>query len=84
MMAAGGGMEPPQAAERMTEGRQRFLQAMLEVQFDGGKWLSQFDDRPQLLRQVVLAAAPVQEPPADAQGLDLIRHLVQDPVYQLK
>jgi len=26
----------------------------------------------------------VQEPPADAQGLDLIRHLVQDPVYQLK
>ena len=84
MMAAGAGMEPPKVAERMTEGRQRFLRAMLEVQFDGGKWLSQFDDRPQLLRRVVLAAAPVQEPPADAQGLDLIRHLVQDPVYQLK
>jgi len=84
MMAAGGGMVLPKAAESMTEGRQRFLRAMLDVQFDGGKWMSQFDDRPQLLRRVVLAAPPVQEPPADTQGLDLIRHLVQDPVYQLK
>lgn len=84
MMAAGGWMEPPKVAERMTDGRQRFMRALLDVQFDGGKWLAQFDDRPLLLRRVVLAAAPVQEPPPDAQGLELIRHLVQDPVYQLK
>lgn len=84
MMAAGGDMQPPKIAERMTDGRQRFVQALLDVQFDGGKWLSQFDGRPLLLRRVVLAAAPVQEPPPEAQGLELIRHLVQDPVYQLK
>jgi uncharacterized protein (DUF1800 family) len=84
MMAAGGAMEPPKVAERMTDGRQRFLRSLLDVQFDGGKWLAQFEDRPLLLRRVVLAVAPVQEPPAELHGLDLIRHLVQDPVYQLK
>ena len=84
MMAAGGGMESTPAAERMTEGRQRYLRAMLDVQFDGGKWLSQFDDRPQLLQRVVLASAPVTEPPPGTQGMELIRHLVLDPAYQLK
>jgi uncharacterized protein (DUF1800 family) len=84
MMAAGGRMEPPKIAERMAGGRERYLQAMLDVQFDGGKWLSQFDDRPQLLQRVVLASAPVIEPPSGAQGIELIRHLVLDPAYQLK
>jgi hypothetical protein len=60
------------------------MQAMLDVQFDGGKWLSQFDGRPQLLPRVVLASAPVTEPPPGVQGMELIRHLVLDPAYQLK
>jgi uncharacterized protein (DUF1800 family) len=84
MMAEGGALETPRAAARMTEGRQRYLQALLDVGFDGGKWLSQFDGRPGLLQQVVLASAPVTEPPPGAQGIDLIRHLVLDPAYQLK
>jgi uncharacterized protein (DUF1800 family) len=84
MMAEGGRLEPPKIAERMAGGRQRYLQAMLDVQFDGGKWLSQFDGRPQLLQRVVLASAPVTEPPPGAEGMELIRHLVLDPAYQLK
>jgi len=84
MMAEGGRLEPPKIAERMAGGRERYLQAMLDVQFDGGKWLSQFDDRPQLLQRVVLASAPVTEPQPGAQGVELIRHLVLDPAYQLK
>jgi len=84
MVAEGGGVEPPKMAARMTEGRQRFLQALLEVQFDGAKWLSQFDGRPQQLERVVLASAPVSEPPQGTQGIELIRHLVLDPAYQLK
>jgi uncharacterized protein (DUF1800 family) len=84
MMAEGGRLEPPKIAERMAGGRERYLQAMLDVQFDGGKWLSQFDDHPQLLQRVVLASAPVTEPPPGTQGVELIRHLVLDPAYQLK
>lgn len=84
MMAEGGRPEPPKIAERMADGRQRFLQAMLDVQFDGGKWLSQFDDRPQLLQRVVLASEPVTEPPPGSQGMELIRYWVLDPAYQLK
>ena len=60
------------------------MQALLEVQFDGGKWLAQFEGRSELLPRVVLAAAPVTEAPAAAHGIELIRHLVLDPVYQLK
>lgn len=84
MAAEGGGVEPPGMAARMPEGRQRYLQALLEVQFDGARWLSQFDRRPQLLQRVVLASAPVSEPPPGVQGMELIRHLVLDPAYQLK
>jgi uncharacterized protein (DUF1800 family) len=82
--AEGGGMEQPKMMQRVAEGRQRYLQALLEVQFDGAKWLSQFDGRPQLLQRVVLASAPVTEPPPGVQGMELIRHLVLDPAYQLK
>jgi hypothetical protein len=84
LMADGGTVEPPPAMARMSEGRQRYMQALLEVQFDGGKWLAQFEGRPELLPRVVLAAAPVVATPPTADGIELIRHLVLDPVYQLK
>ena len=84
MMVEGGGLEPSKVAGRMADGRQRYVQAMLDVQFDGGKWLSQFDNRPELLQRVVLASVPVTVPPPGAQGMELIRHLVLDPAYQLK
>jgi len=84
MAAGGAGVETPGMAARVAERRQRYLQAMLDIQFDGSKWLSQFDGRPQLLQRVVLASAPVAEPPPGVQGMELIRHLVLDPAYQLK
>jgi uncharacterized protein (DUF1800 family) len=84
MVAEGGAVETPRAAARMGEGRQRYMQALLDVQFDGGKWLAQFEGRSELLPRVILAAAPVTEAPPAADGIELIRHLVLDPVYQLK
>ena len=84
MAAGGGGVEAPGMDARAAERRQRYMQAMLDVQFDGGKWLSQFDGRPQLLPRVVLASEPVTEPPPGVQGMELIWHLVLDPAYQLK
>jgi len=84
MVADGGTVETPMAAARMGAGRQRYMQALLEVQFDGGKWLAQFEGRPEWVPRVVLAAAPVSGVPPAADGIELIRHLVLDPVYQLK
>jgi uncharacterized protein (DUF1800 family) len=78
------------AVERMgtagqQEGRERLIRAMMEIQFDGGRWLGQFDGRDSAaIQRVVLAAAPVNEPMPGLSGMDLIRQLTQDPVYQLK
>jgi uncharacterized protein (DUF1800 family) len=66
------------------DGRQRVLRAMMDIHFDGAKWLAQFRPEDAQLVKVVLAAEPVNAPPADAQGVELLRQLVLDPVYQLK
>ena len=70
---------------RQQENRERFIRALMEVQFDGGRWLGQFDGRaPDAARRVLLATAPVNEPLPGLDRMDLIRQLTQDPVYQLK
>ncbi len=76
----------PQGAGRLGgEGRERLLRAMADIQFEGGAWLAQFRGSDvSALQNVVLATAPAQPLPAGASGLDAIRQLVQDPVYQLK
>ena len=66
------------------DGRERFVRAMMEISFDSDKWLSQFRPGDPLLGKVVLASDSVSLPAACAQGVDLLRHLVLDPVYQLK
>ena len=53
------------------EVRQRVLRAMMDIHFDGDKWLSQFRPGDAQLVKVVLAADPVNAPPADAQGVEL-------------
>ncbi|MFI4922092.1 MAG: DUF1800 family protein [Burkholderiales bacterium] len=67
------------------EGRERFAQAMDGIQFDAGKWLSQFngDERTQAAR-LVLASAPVDRLDNNVRGLELIREIARDPGYQLK
>lgn len=70
---------------RARAGRERMMRAMAQVHFDGQRWLSQFapSDSAQVTR-VVLAMAPVHAVPNGVKGIELIRHLTQDPVYQLR
>jgi len=78
-------MNAPKAAGRLPEGRERFIRAMMAVEFDSRRWLGQFGGEDAAhLQPVLLAMAPVNAPAPEARGMDLIRHLVQDPVYQLK
>jgi len=86
MLAAGmGGTEQPKGAARLDEGRERFMRAMMEIQFDSGRWLAQFKGGDAAaVQRVLLAVAPVNAPAPGIQGMELIRHLVQDPAYQLK
>ncbi len=82
-----GGMDPdrPAGAARLAEGRERYARAMMDVQFESGRWLAQFTagDATEVER-VLLAAAPASPPAPGLRGMELIRHLTQDPVYQLK
>ena len=66
------------------DGRQRFVRAMMDINFDGDKWLSQFRPGDPVLTKVVLASEPVSALAAGAQGIDMLRQMVLDPVYQLK
>jgi uncharacterized protein (DUF1800 family) len=78
-------MGNPMATPQQQENRERFIRALMEVQFDGGRWLGQFDGRdPEAVQRVILASAPVNEPLLGLDRMDLIRQLTQDPVYQLK
>lgn len=80
-----GNMNAPKGAGRLPEGRERFIRAMMEIEFDSRKWLAQFEGAEAAsVQKVVLATAPVTEPGPAVQGMALIRHLVEDPVYQLK
>ncbi len=69
---------------KMVDGKERFARAMMDIHFDGDKWLSQFRPGDPLLTRVVLAADPASAQTATAQGMDALRQLVLDPVYQLK
>ncbi len=83
--ATDGTMSAPKGSGRLPEGRARFLRAMMEIEFDSRQWLAQFGDgNAAAVQAVVLAAAPAMPPRPGLDGMALVRHLVQDPVYQLK
>lgn len=68
-----------------SDARQRLLQGMADLHFDSDKWLSQLmNAEPDGVRHLLLASAPVIPPQPGMQGMALIRHLTQDPAYQLK
>ncbi len=69
---------------KVADGKQRLARAMLDIHFDGEKWLSQYRPGDPQVVKVVLAADPVNPQVAGASGADLLRQLVLDPVYQLK
>jgi len=83
--AMDGGMDQPKGVARLAGGRERFVRAMMEVRFDGNAWLAQFKGSDAAaVQRVVLAAAPAGDAVTRIQGMELIRQLTQDPVYQLK
>jgi hypothetical protein len=83
--AMDGGMDQPKGAVRLPGGRERFMRAMMDIQFDSGGWLAQFkSSETSAVRRVLLAIAPAGDPAPGMQGMELIRQLTQDPAYQLK
>ncbi len=85
MMPRGGARVAKGQGKMGGEGRQRFMQALADIEFNADAWLAAFGaEGAGRIAQLVLAAAPVDPPQAEASGLELIRELTQDPVYQLK
>jgi uncharacterized protein (DUF1800 family) len=78
-------MQQPAMQERiagMKPGARRVMQAMADLQFSGRDWLAPFEGREKMVPLVLLAAAPAGSP--SGSGVDYLRALVADPVYQLK
>jgi len=75
---------PPPPMAEAGGARERFTRALLDIHFDGERWLGQFRPGEQRLTKVVLAADPAGTPNSSAQGVDRLRELVLDPAYQLK
>ena len=84
MVMAAEAPPPPNKGGPANAMRQRLLRAMAEVQFDSQRWLQQAGGESAQVQRLVLATAPQHPLPAGATGIDVIRRLTQDPVYQLK
>jgi hypothetical protein len=68
--------------DTLKPGPRRFLQAMAELHFSARDWLAPFEGRESMVPLVLLAAAPAGTP--SGSGMDYLRALTADPVYQLK
>jgi hypothetical protein len=71
-----------QNMEALKPGARRFMRAIAELQFSGRDWLAPYEGREKMMPLVLLAAAPAGEP--SGSGIDFVRALLADPVYQLK
>jgi uncharacterized protein (DUF1800 family) len=72
---------------RMGEaGRERFVRALYEIQFDPQRWLTQLDGAVSQadIAGALVAREPVNTALVDADARETIRRLALDPVYQLK
>jgi len=73
---------PEKLGERM---RERFLQALTDIHFDSDRWLAQFPGADAAaIEHAVLAIEPANPAEPGVQGVELLRALTQDPVYQLR
>ena len=61
----------------------RMVSALLDIRFSARDWLKPFDGREGTMRGVLLPLPPAN-PPVGAQGIELVRAYIADPVYQLK
>ena len=82
-MAPGAAPAPMKEIDPARPMQGRFARALLDIRFSAGDWLKPFDGREAVLRTVLLPLPPANPPPA-AQGMELVRAFVADPVYQLK
>jgi uncharacterized protein (DUF1800 family) len=83
MMAAGGAVQAANAAP-LAEMRQRLQRAFSALHFDGERWFQSTGKDAAQVQRLVLAMAPQHALPPGASGIELVRRLAQDPVYQLK
>ena len=78
-------MQRPAVREKMEAlkpGARRFMQAIADLQFSARDWQRPFEGREAMVPVVLLAAAPAGSP--SGEGMDYVRALLADPVYQLK
>ncbi|MGH8723434.1 MAG: hypothetical protein ACREU1_01135, partial [Burkholderiales bacterium] len=68
--------------QALKPGARRFMQALADLQFSARDWQRPFEGREAMVPAVLLAAAPAGSP--SGEGMDYVRALLADPVYQLK
>jgi hypothetical protein len=68
--------------ESLKPGARRVMQAIADLHFSARDWLAPFEGRETLVPLVLLAGAPAGNP--SGSGMEHLRALVADPVYQLK
>ncbi|MBI3371401.1 MAG: DUF1800 domain-containing protein [Betaproteobacteria bacterium] len=79
-------MQPaPEGTPRpAVEARERALKVMQHVRFQPQNWLRQFGEQESAAQLVLLPGEPAGKGAGNSRGLDLVRALVSDPMYQLK
>ncbi len=87
-MAMASTSAPEEAPKDAAKGPEMRLRRMMErgmrsYAFDWERW-SRTLGAPARVESIVLATAAVSPAPAGAEGVELVRHLVSDPAYQLK
>jgi uncharacterized protein (DUF1800 family) len=78
-------MQQPAMREKIDSlkpGARRVMQAIADLHFSARDWLAPFEGRETLVPLVLLAGAPAGNP--SGSGMEHLRALVADPVYQLK
>jgi uncharacterized protein (DUF1800 family) len=68
--------------DTLKPGARRFMQAIADLHFSARDWMAPFEGRDTLVPVVLLAGNPAGSP--SGSGLEYLRALVADPVYQLK
>jgi uncharacterized protein (DUF1800 family) len=89
MMATMGAAQPANTAQSanaapLVQMRQRLQRAFSAAHFDSERWFKSTGGDAVQVQRLVLAMAPQHALPPGAAGIELVRHLAQDPVYQLK
>jgi uncharacterized protein (DUF1800 family) len=78
-------MQQPAMREKVDNlkpGARRVMQAIADLNFSARDWLAPFEGRESMVPLLLLAGAPAGNP--SGSGMDYLRALVADPVYQLK